>query len=85
MSWKCDNCGHKLRGTDNYCPNCAAKAVFRCKRCGKQLDNGKHIYCPTCRMELAENRKENFKKVGAGAVAAASVVLAIATGGKLHK
>lgn len=82
MSWKCVSCGHKLSGKENYCPNCAAKTVFRCVKCGKELDNGKHKLCPICNTKRAEDRNAALKKVGEGVAAAGSVVLAIVTRGK---
>lgn len=48
MSWKCESCGQKLKGKEKFCPECAAKAIYRCKECGKIMDDGKHSFCPMC-------------------------------------
>lgn len=86
MSWKCEQCGQKLSGKEKFCPECAAKAVYMCKNCGKVMDNGKHKYCPICNTERAENRNDAIKKAGGAiggvAATAGSIVLAIATRGK---
>lgn len=82
MSWKCDNCGQKLKGKEKFCPECAAKAVYKCKNCGKVMDNGKHNYCPVCSTERAEKRGDALKKVGEGVAVVGSVAVAILTKGK---
>ncbi len=89
MSWKCDNCGQPLKGTEIYCPKCAAKTVYYCTRCNKEMDNGKHKLCPLCRTERNEKVINTVKKAGATvgsvAVAAGSVVLGVVTKGKIGK
>lgn len=62
MSWKCEKCGQKLKGREKFCPECAEKVVYKCKGCGKIMDNGKHRYCPVCSTERAEKRGEVLKK-----------------------
>ena len=89
MSWKCENCGQALKGTETYCPNCAAKAVYRCVNCGKELDNGKNKHCALCRTALREKRIDALKKVGGGLAGAVATVGSIAVGvltkGKIRK
>ena len=85
MSWKCEKCGQKLSGKEKYCPNCATEAVYRCVKCGKELDNGKHRYCPICSTEKSENRKETLKSIGGAGAAVASLALAVVTRGKFGK
>ena len=67
MKWKCDNCGKMIEptGEENKCPECSAKVVFRCVKCGKELDNGKNKYCPSCRMQKEETQ-EKVVKAGIG-------------------
>ena len=64
MSWKCDNCGQKLKGFEKYCPVCATPKTYYCVKCGKEMMHGKSKYCPMCKAEKAEIKKENFKKAG---------------------
>ncbi len=40
MSWRCEKCGLKLNGKEKFCPECATKTVYKCKKCGKVMDNG---------------------------------------------
>lgn len=82
MSWKCKKCGHKLCGKEKYCPECAEKAVYECKKCKKVMDNGKHRYCPVCSMERAEKRTEAIKGAGGTVVAGVSIAIGIVSRGK---
>lgn len=72
MSWKCEYCGQKLKGTEKYCPNCANAAIYKCKTCGKVMDNGKHRNCPICNTEKRERNVDAVKKAG-GAVGTLAV------------
>ena len=83
MSWKCENCGQKLTGKEDFCPNCHTKTIFKCMKCGKELDNGKHRYCPMCKTEKDELIKKRLKKVGAGFLAVGSfITMVFVAGGK---
>lgn len=82
MSWRCESCGQKLKGKEKDCPECAAKVVYKCKNCGKVMDNGKHSLCPVCSTEKAEKRGDALKKVGEGVAVVGSVAIAIITKGK---
>lgn len=77
MSWKCENCGTKLSGKEVYCPQCATKAIYTCKQCGKVMDNGKHSLCPVCNTEKAEKRNGKLKKVAVTTVSAVGAVGAV--------
>lgn len=82
MSWKCENCGQKLKGKEKFCPECAEKTVYKCKDCGKIMDNGKHLYCPICSTKRAEKRKEALKKAGGTVAAVGSIAVAVVTRSK---
>ena len=82
MSWKCESCGPKLIGKEKYCPECAAKTVYRCKKCGKIMEDGKHNLCPMCNTERAEKRGDALKKFGECVAVVGSVAIAILTKGK---
>lgn len=82
MSWKCENCGQKLRGSEKYCPECAEKTVYKCRNCGKVMDNGKHKYCPVCNTEKVDKRNEALKKAGGTVVALGSIAATVVTKGK---
>lgn len=75
MSWKCKKCGQKVSGKELVCPSCAEKMVYECKACGKELDDGKYKYCPACKTDRADKRKEVLLKAGT-VVAAVGVVAA---------
>lgn len=56
MNFRCEICGQKLKGQENFCPSCAQKITYECEVCGKIMDNGKYRYCPLCRTERTEKR-----------------------------
>lgn len=82
MSWKCEKCGQKLKGREKFCPECAEKIVYKCKGCGKIMDDGKHRYCPVCNTERAEKRGDAIKKAGGTVAAVGSIAVAVVTRGK---
>lgn len=61
MSWNCEKCGRKLKGDEKYCPECATEVVYKCKKCGKIIDNGKKDNCPLCATEAIEKRKKKME------------------------
>lgn len=75
MKWSCEYCSQKLKGNETYCPKCGKVIVYRCHKCGKELDNGKRKICPLCSTERNEKIKSNLKKIGAGVGAAATAVV----------
>lgn len=82
MSWKCEKCGQKLNGKEKFCPGCATKTVYKCKKCGKVMDNGKHTYCPICTTERTEKRGDALKKAGGAVATVGSIAIAVVTRGK---
>ena len=50
----CEKCGNELNGNEEFCPNCNEKIVYKCKKCGKELTNGKQDICPFCNTECKE-------------------------------
>lgn len=82
MSWKCEKCGLKLKGKEKFCPECATKTEYKCKCCGKIMDNGKHTYCPVCSTEKAEKRGDTLKKASGAVLSIGSIAIAVATRGK---
>lgn len=77
MSWKCENCGQKLSGKEIFCPNCVTKVIYRCVRCEKELDNGKHKYCPVCNTKRTEERNEKLIRFGGAAAGFLAVAMVI--------
>lgn len=43
----CTNCGHKLDGNYNFCPECGSKQGNACKNCNAPLQAGAK-FCPEC-------------------------------------
>ena len=85
MKWKCEECGQTLSGEETVCPKCSAKAVYRCEKCGKEMNDGKYKYCPLCKLQLEEDKKAVGKVLlgGLGAVLAVGAsIAALVLGGK---
>lgn len=73
MGWKCEYCGQKLTGVEKYCPNCSSVITYKCKSCGKVMNNGKHKKCAFCNTKNREKYINVAKTTGR--VAAAGVVM----------
>lgn len=85
MRRKCEGCGYKLKGTEKVCPQCAQQIIYRCKKCGKEMDNGKHTYCPLCKTERKDKAIEFGKGFLSGVAAICGGALFTAIGGKRRK
>lgn len=82
MNWKCDKCGQKLTGKENFCPNCATKAVYRCMKCGKELDNSKLKYCPVCNTKRDERYNKIIRTAAGSLGTVTSLALFVVSKGK---
>ena len=69
MGWKCEKCGNRLDAHDKYCTKCGEKAVFRCKKCMKKLDDGEHLFCHECGERVCAAAKKVTVGVIGGVVA----------------
>lgn len=50
----CQNCGHELNESDNFCPYCGEKTKSHrkyCQNCGTEIDASTKI-CPTCGYQI---------------------------------
>ena len=77
MSWKCEKCGQKLSGREKFCPECGTVPEYKCKDCGKELDNGKSKYCPMCALKRKEKQQQKLKDIGQGAAAVGAAGVAV--------
>lgn len=85
MKWKCETCGHELTGEEQVCPECGTTIVYKCVKCGKELKDGKHEYCPLCLGELAEKKKSFWDNVVKAAVAVGGVAVVVLSAlGSMH-
>ncbi len=84
MSWKCEQCGFKLKGTEKFCPNCATKTLYRCVECGKEMDHGRFKQCPSCRTERIHTVTKAAEKAAA-TVLTVGVTTAVGLAKKLKK
>ena len=79
MKWKCETCGHELTGEEQVCPECGATIGYKCVKCGKELKDGKHEYCPLCLGERAEKKKNFWDNVVKATMAVGGIALTVVT------